>query len=840
MSLEGVLTGAALGIMLLYLVEEAAAAGMPSRGGAVEDPGPLDLGEMEARPGRIRAAPLQEWDVDPGPLARPEPLSNAPGAPAAPGVSGGGPSVGIAPRLPPFSSADPGFGSSALPPFSGGGGGGGGGFSNDQPALSPTAPSPSVPVALPGPAGPGSPRSDPTSPDLRSGPLPQVVLVLVRTNSGAISRTVEGLAQASAELRQQGIRDSLLDLRQARIPQLEIQSERILPSMASSQLGDADLQLIAEHVGLLRSTVLDGEEVDLLILNAQDLLELGLLSAGDARADVRSRTTAMEQSRVDSGGGNDGLYLEAITQLTFTGLGDSQRARLSFDLLTEGLKNSGVLLGSGDDTLTISSGFLDVAGRQAGGLAEGRGLSFKLRAPMGMDESLRPLESLQFSLNARAVGLDNSWIDTGAGNDAVSILTHIQEDLAGDLQGILPGGLESRIQLERIGLLDSQVMTGAGDDVVRVNGSIINSTIDLGSGRNTLLLEGPVLGESRILLGDGGGSLIAQQGLGGLVQGGDGEDRFVLGSLSLAGQINGGGGSDSLDSSGSILGSRDLLIVNGTNHGSLAGVRFDSVENITLGNGTDVAVMDLEGTLTGRLVGGSGLDRLEFSSWTLPITVDLDLGSATGIFQGRSGGISGFEQVKGGIGSDVLLGSGLSAGLDGNDGDDTLYLRWTPWLSEPGNGTALRGGGGRDLFLFGNLDNPPPTGWDGRSGLPDLQDLDISGSSNLGGAGVGVGDRIGWLQLEVGSDGQTRQNLQVLTPGGVEAVGNARLLPIAPLDQLLSGMSDNTRQLAIASDGLPGGGGVLHLLGSAGQGTSQPIALISSPLGGTANPYLPA
>jgi hypothetical protein len=40
-----------------------------------------------------------------------------------------------------------------------------------------------------------------------------------------------------------------------------------------------------------------------------------------------------------------------------------------------------------------------------------------------------------------------------------------------------------------------------------------------------------------------------------------------------------------------------------------------------------------------------------------------------------------------------------------------------------------------------------------------------------------------------------------ITPCGIEGVGNIRLLPIAPLEQLLAGIGVSTAQLAIATGG---------------------------------------
>ena len=60
-SLEGVLTGAALGIVLLYLVEDAAAAGAaPPSGGPLQDPGEVDPGSLGATAGRIQIRPLDD------------------------------------------------------------------------------------------------------------------------------------------------------------------------------------------------------------------------------------------------------------------------------------------------------------------------------------------------------------------------------------------------------------------------------------------------------------------------------------------------------------------------------------------------------------------------------------------------------------------------------------------------------------------------------------------------------------------------------------------------------------------------------------------------------------
>jgi hypothetical protein len=645
------------------------------------------------------------------------------------------------------------------------------------------------------------------------------VVVLVRTYGGSSSRTVEGEAASAQDAIQVGIENTLLDLRGAAgSPGLRVDSDRTLQSFALSQLDDADLRLVAEHIGLLNSTVLNGEGSNVLILNARDLLELGVFSPTNASVMLQSELTGLQDSSIQGQPGEDALALEGLTNLTFTGLGGSERAQLSFDLLTTALRNSGIVLGEGNDTITINSGYL-VANQAGLTTRQSSGLSFDLGdTPVSAEDG----SNWVFSLNARAVGLENSLLDLGGGNDRVSILTMIDADLRNDL-GVLYDDPFTSIKLERVGLLNSEVRMGSGDDQLRINGAVIDSIIDLGSGSNTLWLEDEVSGSSRILMGDGNNTIIVNAALGGTVQGGAGDDRFSLSALELAGELDGGEGFDTLEATA--VDRRQVLVMSGADRGNLDGLRFESIESVDLGSGNDVALLDFDASLTGQLLGGSGLDRLEYSNWTLPVSVDLDRGAATGIAGGRSGFLQGFEQVVGGLGSDTLISSGAFAGIDGSEGDDLLFLRWSPWLSSDGQGLQVSGGGGRDLVVFSGLEQQIPAFWDGQSGLLDLVDLDLS--SNLDGNG-GLIDSIGWLRTEPITGGGFQESLLQLTPSGLEGVGDARLLPIAPLEQLLAGMESDTRQLAIAWDDQAGS--QLHLLGSQGIGTSQVLANLPSAL----------
>jgi hypothetical protein len=138
----------------------------------------------------------------------------------------------------------------------------------------------------------------------------------------------------------------------------------------------------------------------------------------------------------------------------------------------------------------------------------------------------------------------------------------------------------------------------------------------------------------------------------------------------------------------------------------------------------------------------------------------------------------------------------------------------------------VQGGIGSDLFVISGLEQGAPLGWDGRSGLPELLDLDLGFNDT---SGIGLTDAIGWVHTQTLPGGESQQSFERLTPSvGLAGIGDARLLPIAPLEQLLAGMDSDIQQLAIASDG--SGGGHLYLLGSQGQGTGQLVAGLPSGL----------
>ena len=826
--MEGVLTGGALGLVLLYLVKETGAAlARPVTNGPVEQDDPVAFGPFRSSNGRINVQPVQGISLDSvsgrqandggGDGYTSKDLHGRGGAFPVPQMST------VKPVITNESSSSPGtdspfaLGSSSSISVSEGAGGATSGGEPLPVPPSPTPPNPSPPVPTPTPNPPNPPNPTPTPPS--TDPLPQLVLVAVRSSPSAGSRSVFGNSTTNNTTNQYSIQDSSVTFLSDSPKALQWTSERETPSMSSSMFSDATLSLIAEHVNMLRSSLNLGDGSDLLLFSASDLLPLGLLSAGLTEADVRSRTSTLDSSQLNTAKGDDLVAIEAITNLKFAGLGDSTSTKLSFDLLTQGLKDSFVNLGSGINTLTINSGFYRGA---SAGVSLDSGLQFEFdNAPVMTNLN----NNWSFNLNARAIGVDNSEILFGDGNDDLTIFSRIDDNLAHALGARLLDP-NTTINLERIGLVHSSVHLGGGDDRLRINGKVIDSMIDLGEGSNSLFLEQPVDGSSEIRMGGGANTIVFNRILGGIVRGGAGDDIFRLEQVSTAGELIGGGGNDSLESGNGFDASRDLLHITGKNQGFLNGLRFEAIPNLDLGGNDDLVFLDFNTSLTGKLLGGSGLDRLSFRSWSDPVSVDLDRGQATGIYGGLAGGFNSIEAASGGISSDVLSASGKFSAIDGGDGDDLMLVRWTPWLASDSRGLQVNAGGGNDLIVMSLLDASQPESWDTKFGLPDLLDVDFTST-------LGSGDTLGWLLNP--QDGVLR-----LHPSGIDGLGDLRQLPIAPLEQLLLGMDPGVQQLAVNTQPLLDGTGPAELvmLGDHGSKGHHVVAMLPNAALGVFNPTL--
>ena len=113
----------------------------------------------------------------------------------------------------------------------------------------------------------------------------------------------------------------------------------------------------------------------------------------------------------------------------------------------------------------------------------------------------------------------------------------------------------------------------------------------------------------------------------------------------------------------------DTFILNGAEAGRLFG-----------NAGDDVFLMMNSASLNGTIIGGGGVNLLDYSLFTTTVDVNLTDGTATGITS-----VASIQSVYGGSANDTLLGNNGENTLKGNGGDD-----------------ALAGGDGNDIYLFEN------------------------------------------------------------------------------------------------------------------------------------------
>ena len=202
-------------------------------------------------------------------------------------------------------------------------------------------------------------------------------------------------------------------------------------------------------------------------------------------------------------------------------------------------------------------------------------------------------------------------------------------------------------------------------------------------------------------------------------------DTFAFqGAGSISGQINGGLGEDVLDYSGApaavvvnlfsnststigsftsismLIGSaaNDTLV--GVNNAStwtitspstftVNSLRVGNVESLVGGTGVDVFRAKEGVEYFGSIDGGTGVDRVEYTTFASSVSVNLGLGTATGFAS-----VSRIENITGGNSDDFLVGDAFDNVISGGNGDDVL-------LGMAGN-DILNGSNGRDLLFGGS------------------------------------------------------------------------------------------------------------------------------------------
>jgi len=369
---------------------------------------------------------------------------------------------------------------------------------------------------------------------------------------------------------------------------------------------------------------------------------------------------------------------------------------------------------------------------------------------------------------ANGVVIENGT--TGAGNDSLRG-NEAANTLKGNAGNDVIGGFGGNDRLEG----------GTGDDIL--DGGLGNDNLIGGDGNDSLSDTG---GTSEQLYGQNGDDVLtltrAAGGTGSFVlDGGLGDDRFVLGALSGLTQARGGDGLDRFEAHGS------ATVTGGTGvdtiriEGDFATGAVVAVEDFAAGAGGDR--LDLSGFMAAKFTGWDGTSnptstghvRVVASATGSTVQVDLNgggnswttiaslkgvspgqltvenlgfalTGGANGItgtagndtLNGGAGadiilGLAGDDILKGNGGNDELQGDGGKDKLYGLDGDDTLYGGDDIDQLLGGNGNdALHGDAGDDIMI-GGLGKDTLTGGTGK---------DIFSYSLTSESAVGAADRI--------------------------------------------------------------------------------------------------
>jgi hypothetical protein len=178
---------------------------------------------------------------------------------------------------------------------------------------------------------------------------------------------------------------------------------------------------------------------------------------------------------------------------------------------------------------------------------------------------------------------------------------------------------------------------------------------------------------------------------------GGGNDTINVGQNNLTGifgslALNGGAGSNTLNVNDRTGTADQTYTLDGNmlavSSGPLA-ISYAAMQNLTVtgGAGNDVVAVRSDPDAPLTLNGGGGWNALDYSAYPADVYVNLQTGAATGM-----AGVANVQQVTGGAGNDILVGSGGNV-LDGGAGNDVLIAGW--WSS------VLVGGEGDDLLIGG-------------------------------------------------------------------------------------------------------------------------------------------
>jgi hypothetical protein len=185
------------------------------------------------------------------------------------------------------------------------------------------------------------------------------------------------------------------------------------------------------------------------------------------------------------------------------------------------------------------------------------------------------------------------------------------------------------------------------------------------------------------------------------ITGGSGSNIFTVSSVQTAHPvtITGGGGPGTLHTNNGA----HIFNLTGHNAGNFANITFSGIQSLVGGTGRDAfRFTNNSAVLDGTINGGGGGDFLDYSGYTIPVTVNLATGSATGVDGGKAGGVLNIQNVIGGAGNDTLTGDAQGNILIGGSATNVINGGTRASILMAGSGTAtVNGGSGNDILIGG-------------------------------------------------------------------------------------------------------------------------------------------
>ena len=516
-------------------------------------------------------------------------------------------------------------------------------------------------------------------------------------NEGRILKDTSNLVgRASSMLGQGNLLGSGLDIGET--PTVGLATMGVVGSVARSLHADATASLDGQNSASRNSQISSFRDAaEFISVKARDFIDLLTQAGRLAVGQIVNTTTGLSNTILRTGDRSDSILVSANTQTDVFARQGTDGLSLDIGVNTIGLDGSTIQTNKGDDEIQVMAKMDNMNDSNLPGFS------------ITVDKGLETVKG-DISINLNSTGLKQSTIDSGAGNDRIFVDAGIDEYLAAQIGSMATeANHDLKIDFTKsITSLDQSIIsTGTGDDVVLLRGNVVDSTVDLGSGRNQLVIQGDVNAGSTIKLNDGDAYInLPLYGRTQVLTNGD--DTWLAKDSSDVSLVLGGDGNDTLASRGDF---KDRVEVIGSDVGKLYNTAFISVENVQLGGGNDVVLVKDYGSLSGQLDGGSGQDTVSYENSKNPLLYSgqgenlLNPGSTS------TGGLSGFETV---IGS--------------NNGD--VFVLGNDRVGAPDPLRTIRLGSGNDLLAFNDV-GTLTAAWDGIGGAPVIDNLNLAAGDQV-------------------------------------------------------------------------------------------------------------